>query len=72
MLGLLDVHCIDTYFYEDMDAEDPLFWQSRNPKKLKDLASIHLNAQIQEDVHSSVSSASGVHLLNHDVDSVDY
>ena len=25
-LSLFDVHCIDTYFYEDMEAEDPYFW----------------------------------------------
>ena len=55
-LGLFDVHLIDTYYYEDAEQpDDPLLWQSRNPKKLRDLAHIYLNAQIQDGVHSSVS-----------------
>ena len=39
---------IDTYSYEDANyLTDPLFWQQKpNPKKLKDLASLYLNAQI--------------------------
>ena len=52
-LGIFDVHCIDTYMYEDADVRDGKY---RNPKKLKDLASIYLNARIQESVHSSVST----------------
>ena len=55
-LSLVNVHCIDTYFYEDMTQDDSMLWASRNPKKLKDLASLFLNAQIQESVHSSVST----------------
>ena len=26
VLGLFDVHCIDTYTYEDINSENPLFW----------------------------------------------
>lgn len=56
-LSLVNVHCIDTYFYEDMTQDDSMLWASRNPKKLKDLASLFLNAQIQESVHSSIIDA---------------
>lgn len=55
-LGLLNVHCIDTYAYEQRDLEDdPDFIQPPNPKSLKLLTSQYLNAQIQEKFHSSVS-----------------
>ena len=55
-IGLLNVYCIDTYYYEDLDEDDFVNLASRNPKKLKDLASMYLNAQIQDSFHSSVSN----------------
>lgn len=45
-LSLYNVHLIDTYYYEDATLSEADAWQCRNAKKLKDLTSIYLNAQI--------------------------
>ena len=55
-LGIADVKFVDTSYFEDKErSEMGLFPKQHRVKKLKDLAALYLNAQIQESYHSSVS-----------------
>ena len=52
----MDVRYIDTSMFEDKGKPEELEFKRTNPKKLRELTAFYLNAQIQEAVHSSVSS----------------
>ena len=43
-LCLFNVHCIDTYCYEEINEGHEFVCMTPQPKKLKDLVSIYLNA----------------------------
>ena len=45
-LGVMDVRYIDTSMFEDKGKPEELEFKRTNPKKLKELTAIYLNAQI--------------------------
>lgn len=55
MLGEVDY--IDTGFFLDQELSELEQFQTRNPRKLKDLTSEYLNAKIQDSCHSSIIDA---------------
>ena len=47
---------VDTAWFEESERNEFEYLKKKNARKLKDLVKMHLNATIQENSHSSVSS----------------
>jgi DNA polymerase III epsilon subunit-like protein len=55
-IGMPAARFVDTSFFEDMGTSADVEFRRKNPKKLKELTAIYLNAVIQAKHHSSVSA----------------